>query len=196
MPVLSGARTTRARLLSAAVSAFAAKGFHATTTRDIAAAAGISPAAMYVHHKSKEELLYLIALTGNQRVLSRLREVIAACAEPLDQVRHVVREFAYTHARDHEVARVINDELNALSAEHHAQIRALRREIVGEVRAMLDRGTAAGVIDPPDTGLAATALLSVGVDIARWYRPEGRWTPDYIADQYATMALRMLGARP
>ncbi|WP_342215837.1 TetR family transcriptional regulator [Nocardia cyriacigeorgica] len=45
---------TRARLLEAAAAAFADKGFNATTTRDIAAAAGMSPAAVYVHHRSKE----------------------------------------------------------------------------------------------------------------------------------------------
>ena len=58
------AEATRARLLAAAVTAFAERGYHATTTRDIAAAAGMSPAALYVHHASKEELLYEIARRG------------------------------------------------------------------------------------------------------------------------------------
>jgi AcrR family transcriptional regulator len=50
---LSRADATRARLLKAATDAFAEKGFHATTTRDIATLAGMSPAALYVQHKSK-----------------------------------------------------------------------------------------------------------------------------------------------
>ena len=52
----------RDRLLTAAVAAFGAKGFHATSTRDIARAASLSPAAVYVHHQSKEDLLYLCLL--------------------------------------------------------------------------------------------------------------------------------------
>ena len=48
----------RDRLLTAAVAAFGAKGFHATSTRDIARAASLSPAAVYVHHQSKDCLLY------------------------------------------------------------------------------------------------------------------------------------------
>jgi AcrR family transcriptional regulator len=40
------AEATRARLVEAAIAAFAEKGFHGTTTRDIAAAAGMSPAAL------------------------------------------------------------------------------------------------------------------------------------------------------
>ena len=42
--------TGAGRLLEAAVAAFADRGFHGTTTRDIATAAGLSPAAVYVHH--------------------------------------------------------------------------------------------------------------------------------------------------
>ena len=69
----SRAAATRTRLLEAAVTAFAEKGFHATTTRDIAAAAGMSPAALYVHHKSKEELLHLISREGHSEVLGLIR---------------------------------------------------------------------------------------------------------------------------
>jgi AcrR family transcriptional regulator len=54
--------------LDAAVNAFAEKGFHGTTTRDIADAIGRSPAAIYVHHRSKEELLYLISKEGMSRL--------------------------------------------------------------------------------------------------------------------------------
>ncbi|MDQ1536947.1 MAG: hypothetical protein QOE58_1340, partial [Actinomycetota bacterium] len=44
------------RLMDAAVDAFADKGFHATSTRDIAARAQMSPAGVYVHFASKEDL--------------------------------------------------------------------------------------------------------------------------------------------
>ncbi|WP_240437605.1 helix-turn-helix domain-containing protein [Sciscionella marina] len=56
----------RARLLDAATSAFAKRGFHGTTTPDIAETAGMNPAALYVHHKSKEELVYLISRSGHE----------------------------------------------------------------------------------------------------------------------------------
>jgi AcrR family transcriptional regulator len=41
------------KLLVAAVEAFAERGYHATTTRDIAGRAGMSPAALYIHYKTK-----------------------------------------------------------------------------------------------------------------------------------------------
>ena len=52
------------RILLAAAKAFAERGFHATTTRDIAAQAGLSPAALYVYFRSKEEVLHQIAASA------------------------------------------------------------------------------------------------------------------------------------
>jgi hypothetical protein len=39
------------------------------------------------------------------------------------------------------------------------------------------------------------ALLSLVVDVARWYRPEGPRSPDDIGALYADLALRMVTAR-
>ena len=51
------------RVLLAAATAFAERGFHATTTRDIAAHAGLSPAGLYVYFRSKEDVLHQIAIS-------------------------------------------------------------------------------------------------------------------------------------
>src|SRR3954463_16835496 len=61
------------RLLIAAVEAFAERGYHATTTRDIAGRAGMSPAALYIHYKTKEELLHRISRIGHEKALDILR---------------------------------------------------------------------------------------------------------------------------
>jgi AcrR family transcriptional regulator len=192
---LTRADATRARLLDAAIAAFAEKGFHGTTTRDVAAAAGMSPAALYVHHRSKEELLYLISRSGHEHTLGMVQDAIASSDDPATALRTVIHDFAVHHARGHTSARIVNYELAALTPEHFAEIRDLRRRIEGAIRELVERGVAAGVFDTPDPRMAGLALLSLGIDIARWYREEGRWSPEDIGDHYADMALRMVGAR-
>ncbi|MGI5131353.1 TetR/AcrR family transcriptional regulator [Pseudonocardia sp. CA-107938] len=184
---------TRTKLLEAATAAFASKGFHATTTRDIAAAAGMSPAAVYVHHRSKEELLHLISRTGHTRTLELLRAAIAAEADPPGRLAAAMRAFAVHHARGHTMARVVNYELAALNPEHYAEIVGLRREIAREVRALVRAGVESGDFHVADAGMTANALTSLGIDVARWYRPDGEWTPDGIGEHYAELALRMVG---
>jgi AcrR family transcriptional regulator len=191
----SRAEETRARLLDAAVIAFSDKGFHGTTTRDIAAAAGMSPAAVYVHHSSKEELLHLIAWRGHVLTLDLVRQARASADDPADQLAAVTRTFAEHHARNHLSARVVNYELAALTEEHLAEVLELRRAITAEFRGVVETGVRAGVFDTPDAAMAATALLSLGIDITRWYRDDGPWSPTALADFYADLALRMVGAR-
>jgi AcrR family transcriptional regulator len=191
----SRADQTRARLLDAAVVAFAERGFHGSTTRDITSIAGVSTGAIYVYHRSKEELLYQISRAGHLDTLERVRTAIASAQDPAEQLIAVMREFTIHHARAHTVARIINYELAALSPEHQQEIKQTRRAIEGEVRSLIERGAAAGVFENSNIHMAATALLSLGIDIARWYHEGGSWSPEDIGDYYADLALRIVGCR-
>ncbi len=188
-----GRPDARDRLLAAAVEAFAAKGFHGTTTRDIASAAGMSPAALYVHHRSKEDLLYLISRSGHEATLQLVRESVASSPDPVQQLVAVVRAFTIHHARGHTRARIVNYDLAALSPEHLHEIAGIRRDIEGQVRQLVEAGVASGVFRTASPRMTALALLSLGIDVGRWYRDEGEWTPEAIADHYCELALRMVG---
>ena len=62
----------RLALLTAAGQLFRRKGFAATTTRDIAAAAGMQSGSPFYHFKSKEALLYVVMEEGMRTALARL----------------------------------------------------------------------------------------------------------------------------
>lgn len=192
----SRADETRARLADAAVTAFAERGFHGSTTRDITSIAGLSPAAIYVYHRSKEELLYRISLAGHLDSLARIRSAIASEPDPARQLAALMREFAAYHAREHTEARVINYELAALSPDHLREIKIVRHRIEDEVRDLIERGVAAGVFTVSRPRMAATALLSLGIDIARWYHDGGSWSPADVGEYYADIALRIVGCLP
>ncbi len=194
MSASTPATDARTRLARAALDAFAVRGFHGTTTRDISTAAGMSPAALYVHHRSKEDLLFELARVGHERVLDLVRASVATSEDPVEQLARLVEDFVRDHAVVHTGARVINYELAALSEEHLAAIRAIRHDIDLVVRGVVDRGVAAGVFTTPDPRMTSLALLSLGIDVGRWFRDEGRWTPDEVAAHYRFLALRMVGA--
>ncbi len=183
----------KGRIITAAIAAFAAKGFHGTTTRDIASAAGMSPAALYIHYRTKEELLYQISLAGHERILRIVTTSVAASADPVTQLTTLMRAYTAEHARGHTVARVVNYELAALHADHLREIAAIRRRTASLMRDLIARGVSAGVFATPDPTMTALALLSLGIDVARWYRESGAWTPGQVADHYCELALRMAG---
>jgi hypothetical protein len=56
------------------------------------------------------------------------------------------------------------------------------------------RGARAGVFDVPDVNRAVRAVLSLGIDLVRWYRLDGDDSPEALGAFYADLALRMIGA--
>ncbi|MBB2892469.1 TetR/AcrR family transcriptional regulator [Flexivirga oryzae] len=189
---------TRARILQSALESFARNGFHGTSTRMIASLAGISPGAVYVHHQSKEELLFQLSLEGHQEALDVVVAAAAAATPeqaPGDRLAVVMADFAAWHARRHTIARVVQYELAALTAEHHAVIAKVRRRTRDVVRGIVDDGIRTGEFEVDKPDLATVALLSLGIDVARWYRP-GAWTPEEIGRYYADLALHVVRHRP
>lgn len=184
------------RLVIAAVEAFAERGYHATTTRDIAGRAGMSPAALYIHYKTKEELLYQISLVGHRLSLGLLQDAANGAGGPADRLAAAVRTFVRWHAEHHTTGRVVQYELGALGPEHYAEVVELRRKSEAAVRSVIHDGVRTGEFDVPDVPGATVALLSLCIDVARWFNPGGRRTPDGIGALYADLALRMVGYVP
>ncbi|MGW0703673.1 TetR/AcrR family transcriptional regulator [Streptomyces sp. NPDC002867] len=183
------------KLLVAAVEAFAERGYHATTTRDIAGRAGMSPAALYIHYKTKEELLHRISRIGHDKALEILSEAYEGEGTPTERLTEAVRSFVRWHAGRHATARVVQYELDALGDAHRTEIIALRRETDAVVRRLLEEGVAAGEFDVPDVPGTAVAVLSLCIDVARWFNTQGRRTPDEVGVFYADLVLRMVGAQ-
>ncbi|MFG2192415.1 TetR/AcrR family transcriptional regulator [Streptomyces sp. NPDC048639] len=184
------------RLVIAAVEAFAERGYHATTTRDIAGRAGMSPAALYIHYKTKEELLYQISSVGHRLSLRIMADAAAGSGTPAERLGTAVRSFVRWHAERHTTARVVQYELGALGEEHYAEIVGLRREVDAAVRSIIQDGVDAGDFDVPDIPGTSLAVLSLCIDVARWFNPEGRRTPDDVGKLYADLVLRMVGSAP
>ncbi len=187
--------TARERLLDAAVDAFAEKGFAATTTRDIASRAGMSPAAVYVHHDSKESLFFQVSLSGHRETLELVEKSAAATDEPVERLRGLIHDFSLWHARNSRVGRIVQYEFNALSPEHRTEIADYRRRIERVVRDVLADGVERGAFTVDDLGGTARALLSLGIDLLRWYSPDaGSRTPEDLAALHATLGVRMVQA--
>ncbi|MEO6954961.1 MAG: TetR/AcrR family transcriptional regulator [Polyangia bacterium] len=186
----------RARLLDAAVEAFSKHGFHGTTTRAISTGAGMSPAAMYVHYASKQQLLFDIVKEGHEAVIERLLEGARSAEHPREQFVAAVRGFVKWQLDSHTRARVITYELEALEPEHLRRIVRLRRRGELVVRQLVVAGVKARSFDTESPHLATLAVMSLVIDLARWYREGKSWTRDEVLDHYTTCALRLVGAKP
>jgi AcrR family transcriptional regulator len=184
----------RARLLDAALQSFAAHGFHGTSTRTIAEKAGLSPAAVYVHHQSKEDLLFTISRAGHEQALDVIAAAIARSDDPESQLYDLAEAFTAWHAHNHTLARVVQYEIGALSEDHHHQIADIRRRTQRLVREVVVAGVERGRFHVDAVDITVLALVSLGIDVARWYRDDGSWTPALVGKHYAKLAMRLVGS--
>lgn len=188
---------TSRRLLLAALEAFASRGFHAATTREIGEAAGMSTAAVYVHYKSKQDLLFEISRVGHEAVLQATESALEQAGDdPVDRVRAYIFAFAKWHAENHVLARVIQYELRHLPPRELRSIVAIRARFESLMRAELTAGVASGAFKVTDLDGTALAALSLCIDLARWYQPTRRGSSDAVGELYAGLVLGMLRAEP
>lgn len=178
-------------LLTSGVRCFASSGFHATTTRDITAAVGLSPGALYVHFPSKEHLLFEIIRTGHAKSLDALAEAENG-GNALSHLRSLVARSVAWHAHHHVAARVCQYELAALAPGHYAEISELRRQYTAIFRQAVIRGIEEGAFAPVDVHRVVRAILSLGIDLVRWYRSGGADSPEQLGEFYAELALGMV----
>jgi AcrR family transcriptional regulator len=94
--VTAGAKATRARIERAALDLFVARGVDAATTRDIAAAAGVSEGAIYRHYDSKDELASAIFLAIHTKLAGLVREAAANGRDFEAQTKAIVEAYART----------------------------------------------------------------------------------------------------
>ena len=155
----------------------------------------MSPAAVYVHFKSKEELLFRICVAGTEQMLALSRQAVRSSEDPVEQLASMFRWFVRDQALEPAKSRVVNFEWNALEAANHKQVARMRSSLADGVKQVVAAGMATGTFTTEDESLTALALTSLGSDVCRWYRPSGGYTPEQVADHYAELALRMVGAR-
>jgi len=85
----------RRQIVDASVRLFIEQGFHKTTTRQIARAAGFSIGTLYEYVRSKEDVLYLVCVAIHAEVERGVADVLdRACdGQGREALRGVIREY-------------------------------------------------------------------------------------------------------
>ncbi|MGV0795002.1 TetR/AcrR family transcriptional regulator [Mycolicibacterium sp. XJ1819] len=189
-----GKSKAAARLRAAAAQMFAERGYGATSTRDIAAAVGLSPGAVYPHYQTKESLLYAISLEGHASALAAIVDVERSDATATERLRVAVSAYAEWHAHHNALARVVQYELRSLSPDHLKRIAAIRRRISSIFATILQTGVDSGEFHVDDIDAAVLAISSLCIDVSRWFPTRRRRDPQALAATYADLVLQMVGA--
>ena len=116
--------------------------------------------------------------------------------DPRDRLAALVRAHVQAHIDYPMLAVVANNEMHALSIAAAAPAVAVRRRSEALLAEVLVIGHQQGVFDLVHPEATAAAIGSMGIRVANWYpAPTADLSPSQLADAYASLALRMAGAR-
>lgn len=186
----------RQELLRAAARLFRQQGFAATSTRDIAAAAGMRSGSPFYHFDNKEALLAAVMLEGMQRAAGRQAGAMQAAAVPgkalsaRDCLRVLVRNHLEVLLGDEsDFIPVMLYEWRSLSEVQRQAVNELRREYeavwVPVLQALHDHGELSG-----DPSLARLMLFGALNWAVQWFEPGRKKSLDDLTEAALQLFLK------
>jgi AcrR family transcriptional regulator len=180
-------------ILEHATRLFAERGYDGTTLQDIAEAIGISRPGLYNYISSKEQLLAELVRDVSENTAHIVRAIrLRADLNSVEKLRVVVRALALQRAGAPERFRVLDRTEAALPEEVASLHLKARREVLAEVRTIIEEGVSRGEFRPRDERLAALSVIGMCNWVAWWFHPGPNHPAEPVADELAQNAVDML----
>ena len=180
----------RREVVATAAKLFAERGYDGTSMSELTEATGLAAGGLYHYIEGKDDLLIAICDELLEPLLEQAREIVAAKAPPVDQLRELVRAWVahVVEHRDHML--VFTQERQAIEGEARwRRVRSQRKAFEQILDEVLARGEADGSMTFADRRLSLLALLGMVNYTAQWVRPGGRLSAGEIADGYCAIVL-------
>src|SRR5579859_7424407 len=181
-------RLTQQAIVSAAADLFARNGFGATSLDEIAEVLGASKASLYYHIKNKEEILRLIFLTVLTVSEEPLRQIVEGNLSSREKLCRAIEHQTAVAADRSPAMTVFYREQPHLTGPFAKEIILRKKAYERYFELIIAEGQAAGVFQTAiDPKIATYGLLGMCNWLSQWYRPEGQYSPQQIADMFVRM---------
>ncbi|MEW9108366.1 TetR/AcrR family transcriptional regulator [Cytobacillus gottheilii] len=107
----------RDQMIKGAVTLFIQKGFHRTTTREIAKAAGFSIGTLYEYIRTKEDVLYLVCDSIYDQVRERLYEGLDTKKGTIESLKQGISDYFKVVDEMQDEVLVMYQEVKSLSKD-------------------------------------------------------------------------------
>ena len=128
----------RNQMIKGAVKLFKEKGFHRSTTREIAKASGFSIGTLYEYIRKKEDVLYLVCDAIYDQVQHRLQEVIDTEKGDLQTLREAVESLFKVMDDMQDEILVMYQEAKSLTDDALPYVLEKEIEMVGMLEKVLE----------------------------------------------------------
>jgi len=181
---------TRLRILREAAALFRRHGYSGTSMADLSEAVGITKSSLYHHFPSKQALLLEIVQITVDRVMPMIQDIVDSDRSATEKLHDAVTTHLVEGLRDRDNLACFLQEGRNLEPGSLEAYLAKRDRYERLFRLVLDEGIEAGEFRPVDVRLTAMAILGMCNSSVAWYRPDGGYAPEAIAESFARLAVR------
>jgi AcrR family transcriptional regulator len=174
----------RRQIVDAAVELFMDKGFHKTTTRQIAGAAGISIGLLYEYIATKEDILFLVCEAIHAEMHAAVTQGLDRMEEGAHPLSEAIRKYFLVCHRMSDHIVLIYQEIHSLPFKQRKKVLQNEENITAlfiDVLKKLITQHALPVIDESELLLAAHNISVLG---HMWAFRRWRLSAGYTIDQY------------
>lgn len=152
--------------------------------RDLGDELGLLGSSLYSHIDGKNELLIEVIRRGGSMFQELADEVLADEADPIEQLRLLIRGHVRIIVDHLDEARTFLNEARFLPPDERIVVLEMRDRYERTYRQVIEQGVAGGVFRADrDPALMAILILSLLNALNRWYRPGGPNDPDEISER-------------
>ena len=152
----------RLQAIRSAAAVFAEKGFHGSSTRDIAERMGIKQGSLYYYFKSKQEALGEVCLFGIEDYVSHMQVIAASDQSFESKLMATITSHLSSYRERNEALKVYNDERLYLPEEKRGNLKLLGsgyRQLLEEI---FEEGVQSGALRTSiDCHFAAQAVIGI-----------------------------------
>jgi TetR/AcrR family fatty acid metabolism transcriptional regulator len=179
------------RILDAAVSVFAEKGFHAARVSDVADRASVADGTIYLYFRNKEELLMTAIYTAFDAFMSNARAELDAIASPSEKLRRLAHLHLQALGSNRDLAVVFQMELRQSARFLAPFSRQHMVEYFGLVRDTIREGQRQGIFRPELRDKIAANCFFGALDemVTSWVLDETFYQLSDVADSVADIIL-------
>ncbi len=172
---------------------FVDQGYNAVSMRDIAAAVGVQPSAIYNHFPGKQDILVELMRETMVAITTGVQNVLTPGAPPDAQLAAFVRFHIAFHIDNPQVGFLSYMELRSLEEPGRAEVLAMRDAYERQLRAILQDGQGKNIFASNHPDILARAILAMLTGVTVWYRQAGPLQRDEVIESYVGAALRSAG---
>lgn len=181
-------------VIDAAASVFAEKGYHGSSTKDIAERLGIRQGSLYYYFASKESALEEVCKKGVDGFVQGLEDVVKRGGGSEAQMRAAVLNHLGPLRTRPTYVRVFLRERHQLPRTSRHKIGKATRQYESLLEGLFRAGVEGGDFRADlDCRLATLALLGMCNAAAGWYKQGGGISLEALAENFATLILSGAG---